>query len=144
MIPASIAPAVKHVGCSVMVWGCFSSSDLTKICCILKKEGYRDILKNIANPSGLSLIWKGFVLQQDNDPKHITIVCKEYIEKQEGMLQIIIGPPQSLDLNPNNLLWKELGHYIRNDCQISKNNLWDPLQNAWKNLTMTVLEKLSL
>ena len=86
MIPASIAPAVKHVGCSVMVWGCFSSSgvgDLTKICCILKKEGYRDIRKNIANPSGLSLIWKGFVLQQDNDPKHITIVCKEYIEKQD-------------------------------------------------------------
>ena len=30
-------------------------------------EGYRDILKNNVNPSGI--IGKGFVLQQDNDPK---------------------------------------------------------------------------
>ena len=59
MIPACIAQTVKHVDGSVMVRGCFSSSgtgDLTRIHGILKMEGYRDILKNNANPSGLCLI----------------------------------------------------------------------------------------
>ena len=65
MIPACIVPTVKHHGGSVMVWGRLSSSetiDLTRIHGILKKEGYRDVLENNANPSGLCLIGKGFVL----------------------------------------------------------------------------------
>ena len=91
-----------------MVWGCFSSSgvgDLTRIHCILKKEGYIDILKNNATPSELHFIGKAFVLQQD-DRKHNAIVCKEYIEKKErkSLLQIKIWLPQFPGLNPIQLL----------------------------------------
>ena len=60
-----------------MVWRCFSLSgagDLTRIHDILKKEVCRGILNNNATPSGLHLVGKGCVLQQDNDQKHTAIV----------------------------------------------------------------------
>ena len=95
---------------------------------------------------GKALIGKGdyLVLLQDNDPNLIAIVCRKYIEKKEreDLLQIMTWATQSPDSNPIELLWEDLDCNTRNHCPTSEINLWDLLQDSWKNLTNAVLEKL--
>ena len=88
-----------------MVWGCFTEGgvgELLKIDGILRKEQYHRILQNSAIPSGIGLAGYGFTFQQDNDPKPTSRLCKSYLESKEaeGVLDIMIWPPQSPDLNP--------------------------------------------
>ena len=56
-----------------MVWGSFAGSrvgDLHRVTGSLDQNGYHSILQSHAVPSGLCLVGQGFILQQDNDPKH--------------------------------------------------------------------------
>ncbi|KAJ8728624.1 hypothetical protein PYW07_006320 [Mythimna separata] len=66
---ACTVASVKHGEGSVMVWGCFGGSaagNLVRILKgILKKEGYKKILKDNAVPCGTRLIGPGFIFQQD-------------------------------------------------------------------------------
>lgn len=109
MAPQCIMPTVKHGGGFIMVWGCFSghgTGDLVKIEGIMKKEDYKRILQTHAIPSGLRKIGRGFILQQDNDPKHSSRLCRGFVERKEanGTLSNMVWPPQSPDLNPIELL----------------------------------------
>ena len=54
-----------------------------------------------AVPSGLALIGKNFVFQQDNDPKHTARVVKQYLEnkRRDGSLTVLDWPAQSPDMN---------------------------------------------
>ena len=146
-LPECIVPTVKHGGGSVIVWGCFGNNkvgDLIKIEGIMDAKYYHKILSRHAVPSGTKLIEKGFVFQQDNDPKHTSKMCKKYLQNKEKFraLEVMIWPPQSPDLNPIELLWDELDREIRKKSITSKEILWQELQNAWKRLSATTLEKL--
>lgn len=147
MLPACLVPTVKHGGGSVMVWGCFSRAgvgDLIKIEGIMRKEQYLKILEDNAVPSGLRLIGKKFVLQQDNDPKHTSKVCKGFVQQKEreGVLKNMEWPPQSPDLNPIELLWEELDRKVRQQCPTSKPALWKILQDSWKSIDDATISKL--
>lgn len=142
-----IVPTVKHGGGSVMVWGCFGNNrvgDFIKIEGILKKEGYKTILEENVLPSGRRLIGRGFVFQEDNDPKHSSKLCRGFLEEKEKrrVLNYMVWPPQSPDLNPIELLWDELDRKVRTKCPTSQKNLWEILQKAWTEITPQVLDKL--
>lgn len=122
MKPQCIAPIVKHGGGSVTIWECFGGNkteDLVEIVGTMKKE-----------TSGLHLIGKEFVLQQDNDPKHTSHLCKNYLQSLEKrkILQNMEWPAQSPDCNPIELLWDELDRRIRKMRITSKVHLWKILQ----------------
>ncbi|KAK9506491.1 hypothetical protein O3M35_008423 [Rhynocoris fuscipes] len=94
-----IIPKVKHGGGSVYVWGCFSGfgqRDLVQITRIVNKERYKDILKD-AIPSGLRLIGSNFIMQQDNDPKHSSKLCREYLQEKENEVMVLLNPSIGLD-----------------------------------------------
>lgn len=142
-----IAATVKHGGGSVMVWGCFAGTsvgDIAKIDGILKKEGYRDILENHAIPSGIRLLGQNFIFQQDNDPKHSSKLCKDYLRhlEEEGTLKIMEWPPQSPDLNPIELLWEELDRQVRKSAPTSTTEMWNKLQSSWTSISEETLAKL--
>ncbi|KAL7830624.1 hypothetical protein SRHO_G00317510 [Serrasalmus rhombeus] len=107
-----LVPTVKHGGGGgVMVWVCFASdtvADLFKIEGILNQHGYHSILQRHAIPFGWRLVGPSFIFQQDNDPNDLTSrLCKGYLTKKEsdGVLRQMTWPPQSLDLNPIEMVW---------------------------------------
>lgn len=147
MHPDCVLPTVKHGGGSVMVWGCFSfagGGDLYRIKGILDQKGYHSILKNHAVPSGKRLVGKGFVFQQDNDPKHTSKLCAKYLESKQksGELHIMQWPPQSPDLNPIELVWDEIDRQVRKKTHSSAQSLWDSLQESWRETPQEVFQKL--
>ena len=61
-------------------------------------------------PSGTCFVAQGFVLVQNNDPKHTSKLCQRYIKRkgEQHVLPLISWPVQSADLNPIELVWGEL------------------------------------
>lgn len=58
--------------------------------------------KILANHHGssrcrLKLIAHGFIYQQENDPKHISKLCTNYVKKESGELELLDWP----SLSPN-------------------------------------------
>lgn len=130
-----------------MVWGCFSFDgvgELIKIDGIMRKEHYHRILQRNAILSGIGLIGYGFIFQQDNDPKHTSNLCQNFLKskEEEGILEFMNWPPQSPDTNPIEKLWDELDREVRKMRPTSKPHLSECLQCAWNNIGMEKLQNL--
>jgi gamma-glutamylcyclotransferase (GGCT)/AIG2-like uncharacterized protein YtfP len=86
---------VKHGGGSIMVWGEIFTSGATRLKRmegIMDKQVYHNILVRTTLPEGKRLIGKGLVFQEDNDPKHASKLCRNYLENKEksGMCSLRI------------------------------------------------------
>ena len=88
---------------------------------------------------GLSL-----VLQQDNDLKHTSRLCKGYLTKKEsdGVLHQMTWPPQSPNFIPVEMVWDELNRRVKEKYPKSAQNVWELLQDSWKSIPGDYLMKL--
>ena len=126
---ACVMPTVKYEGRSLMMWASFGNyqvGDLVRVQGILEKNLYHRILWRNAIPSGKTLIGPGFILQQDNDPKHTFQKCRQYVERKQaaGVLQSMTWPPQLPDLSLIELLSEELDREVKAVSPSSENQLW--------------------
>uniref|UniRef100_A0A8K9UU17 Transposase Tc1-like domain-containing protein n=1 Tax=Oncorhynchus mykiss TaxID=8022 RepID=A0A8K9UU17_ONCMY len=108
--PQNTIPTVKHVGGSIMLWGCFSLAGTMKL---VRFEGmmdgtkYREILEgNLFQSSRDLRLGQRFTFQQDNDPKHTAKATPEWFNGTH--LNVLELPSQSPDLNPIENQWYDL------------------------------------
>ncbi|CAJ0967019.1 unnamed protein product [Ranitomeya imitator] len=83
-------------------------------------------------------------MEEDNDPKHTSRLCKGYLTKKEsdGVLRQMTWPPQSPDLNPIEMVWGELDRRVKAKGPTSAKHLWELLQDCWKTIPGDYLLKL--
>jgi len=121
-----------------------ATGDLYRVKGIMKKEDYLNILARHAVPSGVRLDGRGFTFQADNDPKHTSKLCKDYLQRkvEDGTLVLLDWPSQSPDLNPIELVWEEMDRRIRKEKPSSEAKLLEIVHDVWDNLNAEVLNKL--
>jgi transposase len=146
LIDDCISSTVKHGGGNIMVWGSISGTGLgglVKIDGIMDKKVYHNILVRHAVPSGLRLIGNNFVFQEDNDPKHSSNYCRNYLRRKEaaGVLTMMNWPAQSPDLNPIEQIWELVDRKLDKSRVKTKETLWLELKRCWESIPVEVVKK---
>jgi hypothetical protein len=146
----TVQATVKHGGGSAMFWGCFGGSslgNLFKVEGIMRKEQYHSILVRHAILSGNRIYSdKTWVFQEDNDPKHASKLCRDYLSNKiklsDDRISKMDWPPQSPDISPIELLWEELDRAVLKKKPSCIKDLERVVREAWGEISQKTLEKL--
>ncbi|CAH2009572.1 unnamed protein product, partial [Acanthoscelides obtectus] len=78
------------------------------------------------------IVGNNFEFQQDNDSKHSSRLCRNYLDQQQelGAMKIMTWPSQSPDLSLVEYLWDELYIQVKQQESTSAADLLAKLQEA--------------
>lgn len=136
-------PTVKHGGGNIMVWGCFSRDiigPLYRIDGVMDQTLYKNIITNVMLPHAKEKMPRGWIFQQDNDPKHTAKTVKNAFTAKK--IRVLEWPSQSPDLNPIEHLWEHLDRQVSGRKPKNKDELFSLLESAWKEISIDVLINL--
>lgn len=89
------------------------------------------VLKPHLEPFIASVFPEGHRFMQDNDPKHTSKLAKQYYESNG--INWWQTPPESPDLNPIELVWHGLKHFLRKTWKPkTREELINGIRNFWR------------
>ena len=113
--PQCIIPTVKHDGDSVTVWGCFTRRRIGRLHILhrtMDRLYYHEILEKNLLPSIASFGFSGgFTFMHDKDPKHTSVLVKDWLVKQHRKILLCLS--YSPDLNLVEYLWNKMGRRLK-------------------------------
>ena len=130
----------------VNIWGCFSERGFGKLVVIngnLNAEKMVDVYRRGLLPSALKFYGaktSSWELAEDNDPKHRSVLAKEW--KSKNKVRVIDWPSQSPDLNPIENAWALLKMRLRRKKYTTRKGLIQGVFREWNSLSKTYAEKL--
>ncbi|KAK6755720.1 hypothetical protein RB195_014235 [Necator americanus] len=136
-------PIVKHGGGNIMFWGCFSShgvGPLRQIHGSLDRYGYEEILETTMRPFALQIIGRGFIFQQDNDPKHTSSHIRDWFNRRH--VEVFDWPSQSPDLNPIQHLWEELERRMKGKKARNSAEKFAQFEEVWNAIPQSCVDNL--
>ena len=117
----------------VHVWAGISCKGPTQICIfegIMDANLYLEILRTTLLPFLSSKFPMGHYFMQDNDPKHVSRLAKDFF--RDNNINWWKTPPESPDMNPIENLWHELKEFIRREVKPkTKQQLVDGIKAFW-------------
>ncbi|KAG2467586.1 TCB1 transposase, partial [Polypterus senegalus] len=139
--PKHTTSSVKHDGGSVMAW-CMAASGTGTLVFIddvkqdrrsrMNSEVFRDILSAQIQLNAVKLIGWCFMIQMDNDPKHIAKATQEFIKAKKW--KILEWPSQSPYLNPIEHAFHLLKTKLQTERPTNKQQLKAAAVKAWQSI----------
>lgn len=136
-------PTVKHGGGNIMVWGCFSRDGvgpIHRIEGIMDQTMYLNIIKTVMLPHAKGKMGRGWVFQQDNDPKHKAKSVADFFTKNK--IRVLPWPSQSPDLNPIEHLWEYVGRKLSGFKPSKKDDIFRKIKEIWESIPLDYCIKL--
>lgn len=136
---------VKHPQ-KVHVWGCFSFQGFGKLVCFQRNLDALymcSIYESGLLPSACELFGEGnieWILQEDNDPKHRSRICKNW--KEENEVVVLPWPSMSPDQNPIENVWQLLKIKISKKKINTTSTLKAALTREWNQLSVELARNL--
>lgn len=136
---------VKHPQ-KVHVWGCFSSLGFGKLLCFQRNLDALfmcSIYERGLLPSACEFFEADnieWILQEDNDPKHRSRICKNW--KEENEVTVLPWPSMSPDQNPIENVWQLLKIKISKKKINTTMRLKSELTKEWNQLPIGLAENL--
>ncbi|KAL6730510.1 hypothetical protein Aduo_001481 [Ancylostoma duodenale] len=113
---------------------------LVKIDGTMDAQLYKDILVNVVVPWANGNMPQGWILQQDNDPKHTSRFVKHAL--QHLPVTVLEWPSHSPDLNPIEYIWQELKKRCARIRCTNRDEKFAQLKKEWESIPTSVFEKL--
>ena len=140
-----VARTVKYP-LKVNLWGCFSERGFGKLVVIdgnLNAEKMVEVYRRGLLPSALKFYGaktSSWELAEDNDPKHRSVLAKEW--KSKNKVRVIDWPSQSPDLNSIENVWALLKMRLRRKKYTTRKGLIQGVFREWNSLSKVYAEKL--